>query len=36
MDAHTLSLDRTVELMFALVLIIVARGVSGLHTLRVL
>ena len=35
-DAHTFSLDRTVELMLALVLIIVARGVSGLHTLRIL
>ena len=35
-DAHTFSLDCTVELMLALVLIIVARGVSGLHTLRIL
>ena len=36
MDTHTFPLDRTVELMLALVLIIVARGVSGLHTLRIL
>lgn len=35
-NAHTFSLDCTVELMLALVLIIVARGVSGLHTLRIL
>ena len=35
-DAHTFSLDCTVELMLTLVLIIVSRGVSGLHTLRIL
>ena len=35
-DAHTFSLDCTVELMLTLVLIIVTWGVSGLHTLRIL